>query len=143
MRRLGRIRTDRTPPEQMNVHYWQDRNPIVLEGLVHVRLRYFDPEKKRAGIAEDVAALVDQITGDGVRVTLVNTSTTAARETILQAGAFGEHQFVTVDDGKSKREVNSKHLAVRLAPGAVGTLTITMRRWGNRPSYEWPAAARR
>lgn len=158
LRRLQVIRSDKTPPEEMDVHHWQNRNPIVLEGLVqqmmggpnhiyhggllHVRLRYFDPEKKRAGIPEDVAALVDRITEDSVRVTLVNTSTTSARETILQAGAFGEHQFLTVDDGKGKRDVNARHLTVQLRPGAVGTLTLTMKRYANRPTYEWPAAAR-
>jgi hypothetical protein len=158
LRRLAVIRADKTPPEEMNVHHWQNRNPVVLEGLVqqmmggpnhiyhggllHVRLRYFDLDRKRAGIPEDVAALVDRITEDSVRVTLVNTSTTAARQTILQAGAFGEHQFLTVDDGKTKRPVNAKHLTVQLRPGSVGTLTLTMKRYANRPSYEWPAELR-
>jgi hypothetical protein len=154
LRRLETIRNDRTPPEYMNVHHWQARNPIVLEGLVqqmmggpnhiyhggllHVRLRYFDAEKKRAGIPEDVAALIDKVTEDSVRVTLVNTSSTVSREAILQAGAFGEHQFLTVNDGKSTLPVNSRHLTVRLKPSTVGTLTLSMKRFANRPGYEWP-----
>jgi hypothetical protein len=89
-----------------------------------------------------VAALVDRITEDSVRVTLVNTSATATRQTILQAGAFGEHQFLTVEDGKTKREVNARHLSVQLRPGSVGTLTLTMKRFANQPTYEWPAQIR-
>jgi len=155
LRRLQMIRTDTTPVKDMNVHHWQNRNPVVLEGLVqqmmggpnhiyhggllHVRLRYFDPDRKRAGIPEDVAALVDRVTEDSVRVTLVNTSATAKRRTILQAGAFGEHSFVSVD-GKA---VGSKHLTVELAPGSVGTLTLAMKRFVNAPTYEWPAEMRK
>jgi hypothetical protein len=155
LRRLDVIRKDKTNPEDMNVHHWQQRNPVVLEGLVqqmmggpnhiyhggllHVRLRYFDVEKKRAGIPEDVAALVDQITAEGVRVILVNTSATAKRELVLQAGAFGEHEFVSVAEGRGEaRAVGSKHLRVTLAPGAQGTLTLKMKRFANAPSYEWP-----
>jgi hypothetical protein len=33
-RRLARIRADKTDPEDMDVHHWQERNPLVLEGLV-------------------------------------------------------------------------------------------------------------
>jgi len=31
---------------------------------------------------------------------------------------------------------------VRLTPGAVGTLNISMKRYANKPSYEWPAGVR-
>ena len=53
------IRHDHSVPADRNVHHWQERNPIVLEGLVqlmlggpnhvyhggllHCRLFYFDP----------------------------------------------------------------------------------------------------
>jgi hypothetical protein len=153
-RRLGLVRSDRTDPEDMDVHHWQDRNPLVLEGLVqqmlggpnhiyhggllHVRLRYFDAEKHRAGIPEDVAALVDKITADSVRVTLVNTSKERRREAILQAGAFGEHQLQGAEiDGKTIR-FTGKHLRVELPPSAVGTLTLRMKRYQYAPTYEFP-----
>lgn len=154
LRRLKMIREDRTNPEDMNVHHWQERNPVVLEGLVqqmmggpnhiyhggllHVRLRYFDAERKRPGIPEDVAALVTALDEGLVRVTMVNTSATQKRRAILEAGAFGEHEFVSVEAGGEKRAVNAKWLAVELAPGAVGELAIGMRRFANRPSYDWP-----
>ncbi|MEN6603845.1 MAG: hypothetical protein ABFD86_15655 [Bryobacteraceae bacterium] len=153
-RRLGLVRSDRTDPEDMDVHHWQNRNPLVLEGLVqqmlggpnhiyhggllHGRLRYFDAEKRRAGIPEDVAALVDKITADSVRVTLVNTSSERHHEAILQAGAFGEHQFQSAEiDGKTIRFA-SKHLRVKLLPGAVGTLTLRMKRYQYAPAYQFP-----
>lgn len=153
-RRLAMIRTDNTNPEDMNVHHWQQRNPIVLEtlvqqmlgapnhiyhgGLLHTRLRYFDLVRKRPGLPEDVAALVDQITENIVRVHLVNTSATAKRELIIQAGAFGEHQFVTVDSGSGKQPVGSNFLTVTLSPGASGTINFETKRFANRPTYNWP-----
>jgi hypothetical protein len=157
-RRLDNIRHDRTDPEDMDVHHWQERNPLILEGLVqqmmggpnhiyhggllHTRLRYFDVDRRRAGIPEDVAALVDQVTESSVRVTLVNTSGTRQHETILQAGAFGEHQFQGVElNGKAIR-FSGKHLWVELPPGAVGTLTLRMKRYHYAPSYEFPTALR-
>src|SRR5262249_38289739 len=45
-----------------------DRNAAPL----HCRLRYFDPRRRRAGLPEDVAALVEKLTADSVTVTLVN-----------------------------------------------------------------------
>lgn len=157
-RRLDNIRHDRTDPEDMDVHHWQERNPLILEGLVqqmmggpnhiyhggllHTRLRYFDVDRRRAGIPEDVAALVDQVTENSVRVTLVNTSGTRKHETILQAGAFGEHHFNGVElNGKSIR-FSGRHLWVELPPGAVGTLTLRMTRYHHAPTYEFPTALR-
>ena len=157
-RRLGLIRTDKTDPEAMDVHHWQERNPLVLEGLVqqmmggpnhiyhggllHVRLRYFDVEKRRAGIPDDVAALVDKITESSVRVTLVNTSRTRRHETILQGGAFGEHQFEGAEVNGKPMRFSGRHLCVELPPGAVGTITLRMKRYQYAPTYEFPAALR-
>ena len=66
-------------------------------GLLFARLRYFDPEKKRAGVPADVAALVSELTDTKTVVTLVNTSDTDARTVIVQGGAYGEHRFVSVE----------------------------------------------
>ena len=41
-------------------------------GLLNARLRYFDPERKRAGVPEDVAALVSELSDTRTTVTLVN-----------------------------------------------------------------------
>ena len=59
----------------------ENLNRLMLGGLptgrtggpLHCRLRYFDPDNRRAGIPADVAALVEKLTADAVTVTLVNT----------------------------------------------------------------------
>lgn len=154
LRRLEMIREDQTPPQRRNVHHWQQRNPVVLEGLVqlmlggpnhvyhggllHCRLFYYDPVRKRPGLPPDVAVLVERITPDGVSVHLVNLHPSGARDVILQAGAFGEHEFTEVRQDFETVPVMGKHVRVRLRPGAAGRLEIGMKRFVNRPSYAFP-----
>src|SRR5262249_28301140 len=38
--------------------------------LLFCQLRYFDPARRRAGLPDDVAALIDKVTPEGVEVTL-------------------------------------------------------------------------
>ena len=102
------------------------------------RLRYFDPVQRRAGIPEDVAALVDKITADEVAVTLVNTSQVAAREVLVQGGAYAEHQFLSVVDQKETTQVNAPVLTVKLAPGTGTRLTIKMERHAHQPTLQFP-----
>ena len=45
-------------------------DPGTSGNVVHARLRYFDSDAQRAGIPEDVAALVDTIEDAAVTVTL-------------------------------------------------------------------------
>src|SRR5207253_2724703 len=40
--------------------------------VLHARVRYFDPARRRAGLPEQVAALVERMTPDGVVLQLVN-----------------------------------------------------------------------
>ena len=112
---------DDTDPETWDVHHWQELNPVHTEallqltcggpqivyhgGLLHVRLRYYDAEAARPGLPPDVAALVDRIEGNRLRVQLVNTSPQHARRLVLQSGAFGEHRFTwaRADRGRSRR----------------------------------------
>ena len=155
--RMGRIARDDGDPASWNVHHWQDLNPVVLEGLVqltlggpqplyhggllHCRVRYFDPDRRRPGLPLDVAALVDRIEPERTSVWLINTSPTHAREVIIQAGAFGEHQFTTARvDGQRPVPVNARWVRVRLAPGAGGRLVLGAKRYVNRPSYARPWA---
>jgi len=102
------------------------------------RLRYFDPVQRRAGIPEDVAALVDKITADEVAVTLVNTSQVAAREVLVQGGAYAEHQFLSVVNQKETTPVNASVLTVKLAPGTGTRLTIKMERHAHQPTLQFP-----
>ena len=54
-------------------------------GLLNARLRYFDPARRRAGVPEDVAALVSELGDRRTVVTLVNLSPTESRTVIVQA----------------------------------------------------------
>jgi hypothetical protein len=113
-------------------------------GLLHARVRYFDPVCQRPGLPEHVAALVSRIRPDGLRVTLVNLDPLANREVVLQAGTFGEHEFTSariVDDPKREHPsvaIHSKHLKVRLGPSAQAGIEIAMRRYAHTPSYAFP-----
>ena len=166
--------------EKAHEHHWQTVNPVTTEalvqltlgapqimyngGLLHARVRYFDPAKRRPGLPRDVAALVRKVTAGETVVELVNLSPFEAREVIVQAGAFGEHGFTTV---RFKRRVDreppqpdhftrpapqlidqtetveGRFVGVRLEPGAGITLNLGTRRFANKPSYAfpWQAAA--
>ncbi len=106
--------------------------------LLFCRLRYFDPSRRRAGLPADVAALVDSWSPDSVTVNLVNVNPTMARSLIVQGGAYGEHQIVSVSDGKVTTPVNGMNFPIRLAPGCGARLTIRMKRFANDPTLSLP-----
>src|SRR5438094_9664714 len=87
--------------------------PGVDGGLLNARLRYFDPERKRAGVPLDVAALVSEMGDTRTVVTLVNLSKTQARTVIVQGGAYGEHQLESVTVGGKTTKVQAPLLTVR------------------------------
>src|SRR5439155_25171644 len=91
--------------------------PGVDGGLLNARLRYFDPDRKRAGVPPDVAALVSEMTDTQTVVTRVNPHKTEARTRIVQGGAYGEHQLESMTVGDKTTEVASPVLTVRLEAG--------------------------
>lgn len=106
--------------------------------VLHSRLRYFDPENRRSGLPQDVAALVEKLTDDSVVVTLVNTNQVEARTVDVQAGGYAEHQFTGVSwDGGSK-DLDAPVLTVRIEPGTGTKLTFKMNRYANQPSLAQP-----
>ncbi len=121
-------------------------NRLMLGGLptgrvgypLHCRLRYFDPIRRRAGIPEDVAALVEKLGPDEVTVTLVNVHQSEERLLIVQSGAYGEHQIESAGMDGTIVVVDHHHLAVRLAPGAGGRLILRTRRYVNQPTFAFP-----
>jgi hypothetical protein len=117
---------------------WARSSPNQGGTLLFSRLRYFDPSRRRAGLPQDVAALVDSWGPDGLTLTLINISPSAARSVIVQGGAYAEHQIVSVSDGKATMEVNAPNFPVRLAPGAGAKLTIRMKRFSNDPTLSFP-----
>jgi hypothetical protein len=102
------------------------------------RLRYFDPDRRRPGIPEDTAALVEEMSGDGIKLVLVNVSQTDWHTVVVQSGAYAEHQFNSVTVGESTQSIGGTDFAVRLAPGAGARLNIKMARYANRPTMAFP-----
>ena len=155
-RKLAAIRGDRTPPNKRLADNMLDFNPAATDslvrlmwgalvpgregGLLNARLRYFDPARQRAGVPDDVAALVSELADGRTVVTLVNLSADQARSVIVQAGGYAEHQFESVEwNGRTER-LDARDFTVRLAPGAGAKLTLSMRRYVNKPTVSFPWA---
>ena len=160
--RLAFMRQDREDPKKYGDSYLQRRNPITCEGLVQLtmggplpiynggllvtRVRYYDGNRKRPGLPEDVAALVSKMTADRTVLQLINLSVDQPRDVIVQAGAMGEHRFTTAQYRariqrrwkKQTAEVNGKYLHVHLPPGTQITLDLATQRFVNDPSYKLP-----
>jgi len=105
---------------------------------LHARVRYFDTDKRRAGLPEDVAALVTKMEGGTTWITLVNTSPVESRNMYVQTGAFGEHQCTSVRVGDKEYPVNYRAFAVSLAPGSGSELVIKTKRYANPPTFSFP-----
>ena len=149
-RRVAGLREDHLPREERPSDHSQRFNPARTEALVnlvlggnhpgtsgnilHSRLLYFDPARDRVGLPEDVAALVETITPQGLRLRLVNVNPVEPRTVIVQAGAYGEHRFGKVGDVA----VNGNAFEAQLAPGSGGVLEIGLELWKNAPKLRQP-----
>ena len=169
------MRRDKRTVEQIIEENRWPANPVVVKGLTQLTqgapqsvyngglarhtVRYFDTDRVRPGLPEDVAAFVDELKADAVGIQLVNTSA-ETRNLIVQAGAFGEHKFTNVkfvehnndaldrNAGAWLREstdptaravpADSKHFAVQLPPFASVRMEAGMERFVNKPTYAFP-----
>ncbi|GGD53481.1 hypothetical protein [Paenibacillus nasutitermitis] len=167
---LKKIRSPEYAPEKtalsqaaLSIHQWQELTPVLVEGLAqltmgapmhvyhgglqHARVRYFDALAKRPGLPDSVAALVEKLAGDSVTLRLVNLSLFEARDVIVQAGTFGEHEFTAAqkltEEGEvcGMQQVQGKWLLVRMAAGTGVRLRLGMNRYVNQPTYETPWSA--
>jgi hypothetical protein len=152
--RLDAVRRDTTPPERRLADNMLDYNPAATEslvqlmwgallpgregGLLNARLRYFDPDRKRAGVPEDVAALVSKLSDTRTVVTLINLNVSQPRTVVVQGGGYGEHQLVSVTSGSRTTPINSPLLTVRLEPGCGQQLVLEMKRYANAPTVLHP-----
>src|SRR3954469_22745326 len=100
--RVSAMRQDATPANKRLADNMLDYNPAATEslvqlmwggllpgregGLVNARLRYFDLVRKRAGLPEDVAALISQISDRQTTVTLINVNPSQPRTVVVQGG---------------------------------------------------------
>ncbi|MBK5294177.1 MAG: hypothetical protein JJE04_21175, partial [Acidobacteriia bacterium] len=70
--------------------------------------------------------------------TLVNVNNLDSRVVAVQAGAYGEHQFLTAKvDGRIVK-VDGPVLYVKLAPGAGGRVEFTVKRYANEATLQQP-----
>ena len=119
---------------------WSPTSPNQGGAPLHARLRYFDPVRRRAGLPEDVGALVHTLTADRTDVTLVNLHADRERVVTIQGGAYGEHTITRVNDGQKDPVVNARSFEVRLAPGCGKRLSLGMRRYAGKPTLAFPWA---
>jgi hypothetical protein len=156
--RIDRMQDDPTTPDTRLADWPLSHNPVAtrslvqlscgghridrgldrLFGLLHARVRYFDPERRRAGLPADVAALVTEMQPDFVRLRLVNISQVEPRSMIVQSGAYGEHQIRHVTVAGKSKAVSGRFFTVRLAPGAGTELVIHDDRYANQPTMSMP-----
>lgn len=152
--RVDAFRRDTRPPNMRLADNMLGHNPAATQSLVHLmwgalmpgrsgdllnaRLRYFDPDRKRAGVPEDVAALVSELSDTHTTVTLINLSSSHARTVIVQGGGYGEHQLVSVTRGGDTTPIDAPLLTARLEPGCGQTLVLAMKRYANRPTVLHP-----
>jgi hypothetical protein len=174
---MEQIRRDDADLRYVNIHHWQNLNPVLCEalvqltlgapqpiyngGLLHAPVRYFDGLRRRPGLPEDVAALVERVEADRVVVHLVNLSVLDSRTVVIQAGVFAEHRFTVVDYPERtsdypgrigayaapeletvprQKAVDAARLAVVLLPGTELRLELGVERYVNSPSYQEPWA---
>jgi hypothetical protein len=153
-RKMEMIRTDDTTSDSRLADYLLELNPATTNGLVnlalggyfprgriwvlHSRFRYFDPLRRRAGLPEDVAALVESLAPDSATVILVNVNPVDAREIVVQGGAYGEHRFEAVTAEGRTRRFSSPVFRLRLDPGTGARIECRMTRYANRPTFAFP-----
>ncbi|WP_406641684.1 hypothetical protein [Amycolatopsis sp. WGS_07] len=152
--KLAAIEQDQSPvPSALDIHHWQDHNPVVTEallqlttgspqilyngGLAQLHLRYFDADLRRAGLPEDVAALVSDIAADHTVVDLVNLGATT-RNLILQSGTFAEHRLESVQADGQPLPINGRYLRVELPPSSAIQLTLSMTLRAEKPTMRAP-----
>lgn len=116
---------------------WSPTSPAQGGVPLHCRLRYFDAEGRRAGIPEDVAALVYAMDDSAVEVTLINLGA-RPRTVIIQGGAYAEHRIESVTIGGGTVQVGGRDFTVRLEPGCGARLRVAMRRYADRPTLAFP-----
>jgi len=159
LRALDQIQNDKRDREQIKLEHKNAPNPVFTKGLTQVAMgapqsvycggllratvRYFDAQRKRPGLPEEVSALVDELGPDRLGLQLVSLSSQATREVIVQAGAFGEHSFSEIEwaDGDGQKRtipLDSKYVRVRLPPHSCARLKIGYRRFVNQLSYTHP-----
>ena len=152
--RVLAMRDDPTTPDTRLADDPMQFNPASVDALLELAmggvspgrsgnvliaaLRYFDPDHRRAGLPDDVAALISSMTADQIAVTLVNLNQLESRRVVVQAGAYGEHRIEAIVGEGKESPIAARAAAIELRPGAGGSLTVRMQRHANPPTLEFP-----
>jgi hypothetical protein len=157
-RRMEFMRNDTRKITEINGDDTYPNNPVIIKalqqttmgtpqtiyfgGLLRATVRYFDPQNRRPGLPADVAALIDGLEANRASVWLINLHPVAERRLIIQAGAFGEHQFTEIGDpagtGPAKTVVHGQYVEVVLPPSTSIHLDLGMDRFVHTPAYRFP-----
>ncbi|MBU08362.1 MAG: hypothetical protein CME13_10380, partial [Gemmatimonadetes bacterium] len=157
-RRTEAVMADEQDLTKMDVHHWQQVNPVLTEALVQLttggpqtvywgglavgRLRYYDAERGRAGLPADVAALVRRLDATSASISLVNLSVRDTREFVIGAGSFGEHRFTSMHESSADsavpKEISSPWLRITMPPGTEIDLELGTKRYCREPSFAFP-----
>ncbi len=161
--RLAAVRADTSLPANRLADWTLDKNPASVTALVqqttgglhiarppwspttapqggvplHCRLRWFDGDRKRAGLPDGVAALVERLGDTSTVVTVVNLSD-APRTAVMQGGAWAEHRLERVTIDGTVQDVPARSVALRLEPGCGARIEVTMRRYAQMPTLAFP-----
>src|SRR5205809_2672068 len=98
--RVSGLRKDPTTPDTRLADDPMKYNPASIHSLLSLamggvhpgvggnslvaRLRYFDADRRRPGLPDDVAALIERFTADEAVVTLINVNQLDSRTVIVQ-----------------------------------------------------------
>ena len=150
--RTNSMREEGYEPDELDEDYLRNRNPvsekgllqltmgapqpIYYGGLVMAQVRHFDLEQDNPDF-RGVSPHSSTVTADGIDLTLVNTGG-RDREMLVQAGAYGEHEFTAVRADGTERFPESNTVEVSLPAGARLSLSIEMDRFANDPTYDLP-----
>lgn len=153
-KKVAALRADTKPADRRLADNMMDFNPAAVSALeqlmwgalppgragelMNARLRYFDPVRQRAGVPEDVGALVSELSDTRTVVTLVNLDSTATRTVVVQGGAYGEHRIVSAEINGHVFPLDAGDFTVDLKPGAGARLTLVMKRYAQPPTVRFP-----
>ena len=136
------------------IHAWQEFNPLYFESLVQLQwgapmhishggfqfasVRYFNPETKTPGLPMGVSALVSHVDQTGMSLTLANVGSERTH-VILQAGAFGEHTFVSAFQNQGQEiSVDGPWCEIEVPGESSVSLDLEISRHSRVASYATP-----
>jgi len=126
-------------------------------------LRYFDVDRRRPGLPQDVGALVEKLEADRTVVRFANLSPVETRRLIVQGGAYGEHRFAratwsgrtsvwpgklggyagtyaapTLTTEQRSADIGASRFNLELPPATEIVLDLATERYVNEPSHGGP-----